>query len=189
MPALLIAYLVSALAAMACQWWAPAAFWPYALFKPVTTALVMAYAWQRGAPGDVQRQALLAGLGLSWAFTRRVRLAARPAAFAAYAVVALGVLAVLWPGVPAALRLPVAAYVVCLAAMAAQTATVWRASLGQPHEALARRAALGGFLFLCSDALLATNRFHTPLPLSGLWILGTYWAAQGLIASALPPRR
>ena len=32
---------------------------------------------------------------------------------------------ILWPGVPAGLRLPVRAYVLCLGAMAAQTASVW----------------------------------------------------------------
>jgi hypothetical protein len=47
--------------------------------------------------------------------------------------------------------------------------------------------ALGGALFLCSDALLATNRFATPLPLSGLWILLSYWLAQWCIASWLEP--
>jgi hypothetical protein len=47
--------------------------------------------------------------------------------------------------------------------------------------------ALGGALFLGSDALLATNRFATALPLSGLWILATYWLAQWCIASWLEP--
>ena len=54
---------------------------------------------------------------------------------------------------------------------------------------LAARAALGGALFVLSDALLAINRFREPLPLSGLWILASYWAAQWCIASSLPPRR
>ena len=48
--------------------------------------------------------------------------------------------------------------------------------------------AVAGLLFLCSDALLAFNRFHSPLPAAGLLILGTYRAAQWLIASALPAR-
>ena len=47
---------------------------------------------------------------------------------------------------------------------------------------------MAGLLFLCSDALLAFNRFHSPLPAAGLLVLGTYWAAQWLIASALPAR-
>jgi hypothetical protein len=47
---------------------------------------------------------------------------------------------------------------------------------------------VGGMLFVCSDALLATNKFGTPLPLASLWILVTYWAAQWCIASWLRPR-
>jgi uncharacterized membrane protein YhhN len=40
----------------------------------------------------------------------------------------------------------------------------------------------GAWLFLVSDALIAVHRFLTPLPLSGLAILSTYWAAQYLIS-------
>ena len=76
--------------------------------------------------------------------------------------------------------------------MAAQAAVRWWALRGTADAgslALARRAALGGALFMASDALLATNRFALALPWSGLWILASYWAAQWLIASSLPPRR
>ena len=215
---LLIAFLLSAVAAVACKLWLPGAFWPYAALKPLTTLLVIAHAWRRGQPGDARRRALLAGLSLSllgdvallwpqqgflpglvafllahlaylWAFTRGVRLAAWAPAFVGYALLAAGVLWLLWPGVPAPLRALVVAYVLCLAAMAAQTACWWRARRGSAQAGLALGAALGGLLFLTSDALLATDRFHTPLPLSALWILATYWAAQWLIASSLPPRR
>lgn len=215
---LLLAYAVAAAAAVACNLWLPEAFWPYAALKPLTTVLVIAQAWRRGQPGEARRGALLAGLGLSllgdvallwpqqgflpglvafllahlaylWAFTRGVRLAAWVPAFLAYALLAAGVLSLLWPGVPGPLRAPVLAYVLGLAAMAAQTACWWRARRGSAQAGLALGAALGGLLFLTSDALLATNRFHTPLPLGALWILATYWAAQWLIASSLPPRR
>ena len=217
MPLLLPAFLLSAAATIASNLAWPEAWLPYALLKPLTTGLVIAHAWRRGAEGplgEARRRALLLGLVLSlmgdvallwpkqgflpglvafllahlaylFAFTRGVRLGAWPAAFVAYAVLAAVMLAILWPGVPGPLRVPVVAYVVCLAAMAAQTACVWRVTGG----ALAGRAALGGLLFLCSDALLAFNRFHTPLPAATLLILGSYWAAQWLIASALPPRR
>ncbi len=52
----------------------------------------------------------------------------------------------------------------------------------------ARCAALGGALFMVSDSLLAINKFAVPLPLASLWILATYWFAQGCIASALRAR-
>ena len=194
---LLIAYIVAAAAAVACNLWLPGAFWPYAVLKPLTTLLVIAQAWRRGQPGEARRSALLAGLGLSllgdvallWpqqgflpglmafllahlaylrAFTRGVRLAAWSPAFVGYAALTAAVLSVLWPGVPAPLRVPVAAYVLCLAAMAAQTACWWRARRGGADGQLALGAALGGLLFLTSDALLATHRFHTPLPWGAL---------------------
>ena len=103
---------------------------------------------------------------------------------------------ILWPGVPAGLRLPVLAYVLCLGAMAAQTASVWLVARGSAGPdapeggggGLMRHAALGGALFLLSDTRLAFNRFHAPLPAAALWILASCWAAKALIASALRPR-
>lgn len=184
------------------------------VFKPLATAVLIAYAWRRGAGQPLQRRWVLLGLGFSWlgdvclmwpqqgflpglvsfllahgcylvAFTRGeqgARLAARPWAFGVYAVLAATVLSQLWPGVPAALRAPVVVYVAALAAMAAQAAVLWR--LGRPRGAV---LAAGGALFLCSDALLATNKFAAPLPAASLWILATYWAAQWCIVSWLAP--
>ena len=183
------------------------------VFKPAATLIVIAHAWRRGEGMPRQRRWVLAGLACSlagdvallWpqqgflpglvsflfahlaylmAFTRSQRLAARPAAFVAYAVVAGAILWQLWPGVPAPLRAPVVAYVVCLAAMAAQAAALWRSG-----EARGAVLALGGALFVASDALLATNRFAVALPWASLWILATYWAAQWCIASWLAPER
>jgi len=114
-----------------------------------------------------------------------VRFAARWLPFAAYAAVAAGLLSQLWPGVPGALRLPVLAYVACLATMAAQAAVWWRSTPADKH---ARIAAVGGALFVASDAFLAFNKFNAPTPLSALWILVTYWLAQWCIASALRPK-
>jgi uncharacterized membrane protein YhhN len=180
------------------------------IFKPLATLFIIAHAWQRGI-GTPQRRWVLAALmcslagdvALMWpqqgflpglmsfllahlaylvAFTRGHRLAARPVVFAPYALIATVVLSLLWPGVPGALRLPVLAYVACLAVMAAQAGVVWRQ--GGPRGAV---LALGGALFMCSDALLATNKFAGPLPLAGLWILASYWAAQWCIASWLAP--
>jgi uncharacterized membrane protein YhhN len=180
------------------------------IFKPFATLAVIGYAWGRGE-GAV-RTWVIAGLLLSlvgdiallWpkegflpgviafllahlaylvAFTRVAKFASRPLCFGVYALVAGAILWQLWPGVPGGLRVPVIAYVVCLAAMAAQAAVVWRA--GAPRGAV---LALGGALFVASDALLATNKFMAPLPAASLWILATYWAAQWCIASWLERR-
>lgn len=193
--------------------------WPavYAAAKPITLVLVIAFALDRG--GAQRRRAVLVALGFSlvgdiallwpregflpglvafllahlaylYAFTRGQRFAAAVTPFVGYAVVAGVILALLWPGVPGALRLPVLAYVIALSAMAAQAAVGWwlhRAEVGT-GTALARRAALGGALFVLSDAMLATNRFGITLPMAALWILPAYWAAQWLIASSLPAR-
>ncbi len=215
MHTLRLLYLASAASAIAsAQAW-PGALWPLALFKPLTTALAIVYAArQRGAPW-AERRAVLAGLALSllgdvallwpqqgfvpglvafllahlaylWAFTRGAALARPRWPFAAYAALAAMILALLWPGVPAPLRVPVLAYVACLAAMAAQALCRWQAGAGGATDAPRHaRAAFGAALFLVSDALLATHRFHTPLAWEALWVLATYWSAQWLIGSSL----
>jgi len=206
------ATLLSAVLAIAAAPWALGVPGLLFVFKPLTTVLIMLVAWRRTGP---MRTWVLAGLtaslagdvALLWpdrgfvpgllaflvahlcylvAFTREARFVkAAPAAFIFYGVVAAALLAVLWPGVPAPLRVPVLAYVVCLAGMAAQAAARAR-TLRAP---LAWRAALGGGLFVASDALLAFDRFNAPLPAASLLVLATYWAAQACIASALPPGR
>ena len=207
------AALVSALLAIVSAPWALGLPWMNLVFKPAATVLIIVLAWPRGRDTPLQRRWVLAGLGLSlggdvallWpqqgflpglvcfllahlaylgAFTRVQKLAARVGPFLVYAAVAAVVLAALWPGIPAALRGPVVAYVLCLGAMAAQTAVLWRQA---PHDVASRRLALGGALFLASDALLASNRFAQPLPLASLWILATYWSAQACIATWLAP--
>ena len=187
------------------------------VFKPLTTVLIIAFAWPRGAAQLRQRRAVRIGLALSligdvallWpkegflpgliafllahlayiaAFCVPVRLAARPVVFVVYGAVAALILSQLWSGVPAALRVPVLAYVLCLATMAAQAAVWWRASGGRSDASLARHAAIGGVLFMASDSLLAINKFATPLPLAPLWILASYWLAQSCIARSLALR-
>jgi uncharacterized membrane protein YhhN len=192
--------------------------WMNFVFKPLSTLLIIAYAWPRAAGGPLTRRWVLLGLALSlcgdvallWpergflpglvsfllahlaylrAFTRDgARLAARPLPFVLYGLLAALILWQLWPGVPAGLRLPVLAYVACLASMAAQAAVVALQSRGTPRQPAGFWLGIGGALFLCSDALLATHRFAAPLPLSGLWILLSYWLAQWCIASWLQAR-
>lgn len=209
--ALAVLTVVAGLLAIASAPWALDAPWLNVVFKPIATLAVIAYALGRGHGDPTIRRWVLAGLVLSlcgdvallWpeqgflpglvsfllahlaylvAFTRPTRLAARVTPFVVYAVVAGSVLVVLWPGVPAPLRAPVVAYVVALGTMAAQAAVVWRRG-----EARGGVLALGGALFVASDALLAANKFAGPLPLASLWILTTYWTAQWCIASWLAP--
>jgi len=65
----------------------------------------------------------------------------------------------------------------------------WRtaARIGYPIETRSSQvmALIGVIFFMCSDFLLAYNRFHTKIPLSQVWILLTYWTAQTLIAISI----
>jgi uncharacterized membrane protein YhhN len=204
-----------AMLAIAAAPWALSQRWMFYTFKPLTTALILLYAWPRGRQVPQARAALLLGLLLSligdialmWpqqgfmpglvafllahiaymvAFTRQHRFLAEPAALAAYALIAGAVLAYLWAYVPPGLRIAVACYVLALTAMSAQTAVVGLASQGDDRRR-GRLLMLGGALFLTSDALLAANKFAQPLPAASLWILATYWVAQWCIASWLHP--
>lgn len=205
---------VSAALAIAAAPWGLDAPTLKLVFKPLTTLLIIAHAWPRGRGEPATRRWVLAGLVLSlagdvallwpeegfvaglvsfllahlaylWAFTRGHRLAAPPWPFVAYGLLAAAILTGLWPSVPAGLRLPVLAYVVCLASMAAQAGVVALRSRGSADAARGRVLAVGGALFLSSDTLLAIDRFAAPWPTAGLAILATYWAAQWCIASWL----
>lgn len=124
---------------------------------------------------------LVAHIAYLVAFNRRQRLFARVAPFVAYALVAVLVLAYLWPGIPAPMRIPVVIYVVALGAMAAQAAAIWRVR-GDRASAL---GALGGALFMFSDSLIAFNRFGEPFAASRFLVLASYWLAQYLIARSI----
>lgn len=86
--------------------------------------------------------------------------------------------AVLWGSLgDPVLKGAVAAYVTVIALMAAQA--IGRAMvLG---DASARWVAVGACVFMASDTMIAINKFLTPVPLSSLWILATYYCAQLLI--------
>jgi len=108
--------------------------------------------------------------GMAWFPSRRALAATLGVGAAMYAYL-------WWGGLPAALRAPVAAYVVVIALMAAQAigrATVLR-------DGPSAGVAIGAGFFMLSDSLLAVNRFVMPLPMAQLWVLGTYYAAQVLM--------
>ncbi|MFT3812456.1 MAG: lysoplasmalogenase family protein [Acidovorax sp.] len=122
---------------------------------------------------------LLAHLAYIALFKQGRRWFPHKGALLATLAVGAGMYAFLWHGgLPAALRAPVAAYVLAIALMAAQ-------ALGSGS----RMAAAGALFFMLSDALLATNRFVAPLPLAPFWVLATYYAAQCLIVGGWLARR
>lgn len=130
---------------------------------------------------------LLAHLGYIALFRHGQPWFARRGALLATLAIGGAMYAFLWQGgLPAALRGPVAAYVLVIALMAAQA---WgRASALRDPAAL--QVAVGTGFFMLSDALLATSRFVQPLPFAQLWVLATYYVAQWLIVEGmLRPRR
>ncbi|MFJ7334090.1 lysoplasmalogenase [Streptomyces sp. NPDC101110] len=101
----------------------------------------------------------------------------------AYAAALVTTVALLWPDLPADLRVPVAGYSLLLTAMAYRSAT-----------RLGLFAGLGGALFLLSDTLIATGVAEWPQPPApDFWIMLTYIAGQLLLAGgtlgALDARR
>ena len=204
---------IAALLAIASAPWALDRPWLNFAFKPLATLCVIAWAaLGRSDDGLVKRWIVLglvfslAGdVALLWpvqgflvglvafllghvsylvALTRRVKFLASPPAFGVWSIVAASVLAGLWAGVPPELRAPVLVYVCALAAMAAQATSVWLARRGQPDAARWRIVAIGGALFVLSDAILATDKFVGGIPLPTLWNLSIYWLGQWFIACA-----
>lgn len=86
-------------------------------------------------------------------------------------------------GLSQTMRIPVAAYVLVIGAMAAQAMA--RAATLRTRPAL--WVALGAVSFMASDTLLALNKFVAPLPASPLLVLGTYYLAQWLIVAGMLP--
>jgi sterol desaturase/sphingolipid hydroxylase (fatty acid hydroxylase superfamily)/uncharacterized membrane protein YhhN len=85
---------------------------------------------------------------------------------------------VIWGGLgDPVLKIAVLAYVCVISLMASQA--IGRATV--LADAPARWVALGACVFMVSDALIAINKFVTPVPLASLWILATYYCAQLLI--------
>ncbi len=194
--------------------------WLHWLAKPATTLLIAAIAWRVRDPAQpTYRRAVLAGMLLSCvgdialmlpmdafvpglvafllahvcyivAFRDGLRagrglLRQRPAG----GLAVLNVLG-LWPHLPVPMRVPVLAYVVVLASMAALAlARQWRSRSPVPWKRSARWAAAGALLFVASDSLLAWDRFAGGLPLASLLVLSTYYGAQYAIARSVKQQR
>ncbi|MFI0985498.1 lysoplasmalogenase [Streptomyces exfoliatus] len=166
------------------------------LAKPLLMPLLAAHAVTRGAP-KLLIAALLFGWGgdvfllsdADWAFLVGMgsfaaghvcylvlfgrRRTSVPLGIA-YTAALVGTVALLWPDLPADLRIPVAGYSLLLTAMA------YRAS------SLGLLAGLGGALFLLSDTLIATGVAGWPqLPAPDFWVMLTYIAAQYLLTAGV----
>lgn len=96
------------------------------------------------------------------------------AAAAAYAALLAGTVVLLWPDLPADLRIPVAGYSLLLTSMA----------FGALRAGAL--AAAGGLLFLLSDTLIASGIAHWPqLPAPQFCVMFTYIVAQYALAGGV----
>ncbi|MBY8880364.1 lysoplasmalogenase [Streptomyces sp. PLK6-54] len=167
--------------------------------KPLLVPALAACAAARGGPrlllgalacgwaGDVLLEiggtvAFLLGMGCFAAghvcylrlFAARGALRGARARCAVYAVVWAVLVVLLWPGLDAGLRVPVAVYSLLLTAMAA-------GAFG-----LGRTGAAGGLLFLLSDGMIAAGLADWPRPPAhDLWIMLTYAVAQFCLVRAV----
>ena len=200
-----VQFAATATAASACGWSDV-----YFLAKPIALLLLMLVAWSADHMPEKAQTWLVRALGLSWVgdvlllypgmfipgllaflvahscywwlLTRDAP--ARPQ-FKPVLCCALAGLAVyaglFFNGLPANMRVPVAAYVLVLVAMASQA---WGRYIHRNDPGSAWVAA-GATLFMVSGTLLAIDRFVSPLPYAGLWVLSTYYVAQALIVAGV----
>ncbi|WP_299594220.1 lysoplasmalogenase [uncultured Microbulbifer sp.] len=120
---------------------------------------------------------LLAQLTYAGNFLRAAELGSRRFALRGIAVV-LAALLLARQVLPNAgeMALPVVFYVMAIVFMALSAAA---------HRSGSSLLFAGALTFMISDALIALNRFVDPIPLSGTWIMLTYYAAQALLVTGL----
>ncbi|MFD4568206.1 lysoplasmalogenase [Streptomyces sp. NPDC058467] len=192
---LLVSFVVAAVVDLVCL---AAGYDPgHRIAKPLLMPLLAAHAGVRGGPrllvaallcgwgGDVlllsdADPAFLVGMAsfaaghvcylLLFRRARRTPRARGARLATVYALALVATVTLLWPDLPAGLRVPVAGYSLLLTAMA----------YGATRLGLV--AGLGGALFMLSDTLIATGVADWPqLPRPDFWIMLTYAAAQYLL--------
>jgi uncharacterized membrane protein YhhN len=113
-----------------------------------------------------------------WPLRRESVLVRHPAASAVYVFLAVMLVTLCLPGAPGVLGVAVVVYAVCLTAMAVLATGVHRI------------AAVGGLLFLFSDAMIALGMFADAVPpLSGFWIMAAYVLGQTLLVAGVVLRQ
>lgn len=97
-----------------------------------------------------------------------------------FALYGLMMVLLLWPGLDD-MRIPIIVYTAVIIFMG------WRAweRSARLNSIGAHLAALGAFLFVLSDTILAINRFRSPFTSAGALVLTTYFAAQYLLALSI----
>ena len=175
----------------------PAAF----VAKPLASAGFVLIALSEGAVGSAYGRIILAGLVLGalgdvalmfdrWFLAGLALFAAGHVAYVLAFLVngsvtlttaavgaALGLGSALWllPRVDAAMKVPVAVYILIISVMVA-------VAIGQPQPTFVR---IGAPLFAVSDLLVARERFVAPDPRNRVWGLPMYYTAQVLIALSI----
>ena len=95
--------------------------------------------------------------------------------FAAYLA---GMLMLLWPGLPGAMRVPVVVYALAIVLMAIGAFNL----KGLIPKRLFWGLVTGVLLFVLSDSLIAVNKFVTAVPFARFSIMSTYLLGQFFIA-------
>jgi sterol desaturase/sphingolipid hydroxylase (fatty acid hydroxylase superfamily)/uncharacterized membrane protein YhhN len=192
-------------AASACGWEDV-----YFLAKPMALMLLMFVAWLPNGLADKPQTWLVRALGLSWVgdvlllypgmflpglvaflsahicyfklLTMDAQvLPSRTAMLRCLLAGALMYAVLFFNGLPADMRWPVAVYVAVIALMASQA---WGRNF-QFKDIPSLKTAAGATVFMLSDSVLAMDTFISPLPYAGLWVLGTYYVAQGLMVDGV----
>lgn len=83
------------------------------------------------------------------------------------------------PSITKDFLLPIIIYTLAITWMGSQAAE------RQTNPRSYRFVLIGAILFIISDSLIAVNKFAFTIPLSGLWVMATYIAAQYLIVEGV----
>ncbi len=179
------------------------------LFKGLPVGfLVFLLARSTAAPADHYRRFILLGLGASvtadvvielWFpgglaifllahvfYIIAMRLALKPfplhpAPLIAGLVFGGVILALLLPGIPDVMLIPVLLYTGIILLMFIRA---WTRALRHSDEAGVWLMAIGALLFVISDSLIGLNRWTVEIPHDRITILGTYFAAQWFICQS-----
>lgn len=202
---LLIAILVMGVTAIASEEFAP--LWVYGVFKITTTLLVLLLASSNkqisrlGARvfvalffclfGDIAllwEDGFLVGLGFFLvahllfirAFKARFRITIHWMALLTVFGIAGTCLYFILPNVDQLLQIAILGYVSILGIMSTLSMSI---GLSRKTK-YSLQLAIGGLLFMVSDALLGINAFVNPIPFASILILTTYWGAITSLANA-----